>query len=245
MASKRRNMFYENKKQETTEIGAKRIAPPTYMGCFEDSSDRLLDGAREDSDALTPNSCIDFCYSRRFQLAGVEYGKECFCGDELKGKVRQKDTDCDKQCSGDPTRVCGGNWRLGVYNTGLRLGEGDVQRLIYVGCYVDNPDRILDGSKVVSDLLTPVSCVTFCYRREFTFAGMEYRNECYCGDVMKYSNRTENEQCDMECAGDPTRNCGGPWLLSVYNTGFKHYNMTEKDISTNVINTRRRRYREK
>ncbi|VDI62746.1 Hypothetical predicted protein, partial [Mytilus galloprovincialis] len=50
---------------------------------------------------------------------------QCFCGDDPyqygPGDVSDYylgDYDCDKQCCGDSEQICGGRWRLSVYETG-------------------------------------------------------------------------------------------------------------------------------
>lgn len=47
----------------------------TYQGCYPDSvSDRVLSGASyRDSTGMTEESCITYCASAGFTLAGVEY----------------------------------------------------------------------------------------------------------------------------------------------------------------------------
>ena len=42
---------------------------------------------------------------------------ECFCGNECPPASNMTNqNECDKSCSGNPDQMCGGNWRLDVYN---------------------------------------------------------------------------------------------------------------------------------
>lgn len=34
---------------------------------------------------MTRGSCVQMCQEKGFALAGMEYGKECYCGDEFGG----------------------------------------------------------------------------------------------------------------------------------------------------------------
>ena len=54
-----------------------------------------------------------------FKFAGLQYGKQCFCGDSF-GKYKSKpDADCEQQtCPGDSNQYCGGLLRNAVYGTG-------------------------------------------------------------------------------------------------------------------------------
>ena len=56
------------------------------------------------------------------------YRFECFCGNERPHHTSSADEgDCRETCSGDSSQICGGNWRLSVYETGI---EGDIPKII-------------------------------------------------------------------------------------------------------------------
>lgn len=54
--------------------------------------------------------------------------------------------------------------------------------------------------------------------------GLEYGQECFCGNVLagsdgsSESREAEEEECDMKCAGDGRSKCGSGDRLSVYKT---------------------------
>lgn len=73
---------------------------------FRDSTeDRVLDGrpAQEiPADYMTVEKCIDGCKAAGFPSAGLEFGKECYCGDVAfpPGEYENLE-DCNMPCLGD------------------------------------------------------------------------------------------------------------------------------------------------
>ena len=93
-----------------------RSAPATisgwiYSGCFKETTFkgvRALEGASYFSDTLTVERCAAFCTSRNFPVFGVEYGRECFCGTELRVEsLPAPETDCNFSCPGKSSDSCG------------------------------------------------------------------------------------------------------------------------------------------
>ncbi|KAF4612379.1 hypothetical protein D9613_004600 [Agrocybe pediades] len=97
----------------------------------------------------------------------------------------------------------------------------------FVGCYTDNvpSSRTLQEQHVVSSMMTPTLCTSFCANNFTTplgFAGVEYSSECFCDfNIQGTATKVNDTQCDFPCAGDSTLNaCGGASLISVWeNTG--------------------------
>lgn len=51
---------------------------------------------------MTPARCIADCQARGFPLAGLEYGRQCFCGHDRSGRSnRTEDFFCNQGCTGD------------------------------------------------------------------------------------------------------------------------------------------------
>ncbi|KAF2427828.1 WSC-domain-containing protein [Tothia fuscella] len=93
----------------------------------------------------------------------------------------------------------------------------------YIGCGVDDlqawGQRALVGGQKSINPLTVEKCVDACSTAGFTFAGMEYASECYCGKIL--DQRATPKQgilgnCNMKCVGDLTKNCGGAKAISLY-----------------------------
>ncbi|KAI0555183.1 hypothetical protein F4679DRAFT_155411 [Xylaria curta] len=106
----------------------------TYAGCWNESAGlpgttglRALDGPNEVLEGqMTVETCLTFCmggdtqqnHRAPYRLAGLEYARECWCGDVLNSlAVRLEDTACDLPCDGANTTACGGALKLSLYNT--------------------------------------------------------------------------------------------------------------------------------
>jgi len=93
-----------------------------YKGC---ALDNVIDGTRtfywqlEFPDILTPNMCLNQCAKFGYMAAGLEYGKECYCGDPANmaavGATFHPDSECDIPCAGNASSICGGENRLTTY----------------------------------------------------------------------------------------------------------------------------------
>ncbi|KAG8905538.1 hypothetical protein FRC00_013187, partial [Tulasnella sp. 408] len=71
---------------------------------------RVLQGASlVDSKGMTRAKCAEFCDSKGFKYAGVEWSQECYCGNQLVGAVDAPDSACHRACKGQPYENCGGD----------------------------------------------------------------------------------------------------------------------------------------
>ena len=88
-------------------------------GCYVDNEGgrRVLPHKAHYSPKNTIEICKKLCFEKGYQYAGVEYSKECFCGNDLPAKIAPKQSDCNMDCSGDKTQKCGGGNRLNVYQS--------------------------------------------------------------------------------------------------------------------------------
>ncbi|KAK8009205.1 WSC-domain-containing protein [Apiospora marii] len=92
------------------------------VGCYQDFHplDRTLkvDALRgPEHHAMTPELCIADCKARGFPLAGLEYGRQCFCGHDRSGvSNKTEDFFCNQGCTGNAQQFCGGNWNLVIYS---------------------------------------------------------------------------------------------------------------------------------
>lgn len=72
-------------------------------------------------DNMTIKSCLERCWE--YDWAGVEYGRECWCGDKLnlEGETNATpgknvtDSECSFLCPGDDMVYCGAASRLSLY----------------------------------------------------------------------------------------------------------------------------------
>ncbi|KIK65233.1 hypothetical protein GYMLUDRAFT_39597 [Collybiopsis luxurians FD-317 M1] len=210
--------------------------PWHYVGCYVDNAHgRVFEFGPEDGN--NPNNtvevCINECASQNFTVAGMEFSSQCFCGDRLvNGAVTTTDATCSMGCAGNATEACGGPNLLSVYSTLTNvtaLPVPTVQKTnltgnwTYAGCYTDeavNGVRTLPWQLILTLNNSAETCTSQCSAFGYTAAGMEFGDECYCGDV---SDITTNQatlapetDCNILCSGAPTELCGGPLRLTMY-----------------------------
>ena len=86
----------------------------TYQGCYLDGTSRVLNGYVTAGAGTTQEACVATCKSKGYKVAGVEYGKECWCGSTIP-PTRTAEGECDMKCAGDSTELCGAGMRLNVW----------------------------------------------------------------------------------------------------------------------------------
>lgn len=87
----------------------------TAQGCKVDDEDRVLAGASYTSDTfMTVDLCAGLCTG--YSHFGLEYSTQCYCGNTLAFNNATSSANCNYTCSGDPTRLCGGNFFLDTYS---------------------------------------------------------------------------------------------------------------------------------
>ncbi|KAF8421833.1 WSC domain-containing protein [Tirmania nivea] len=225
------------------------VANFTYQGCYsEATSGRALSQKYISSVNVDVQFCADYC--KAYTYFGVEYGRECYCGDTLAATSTKKpDTDCDMFCAADEFAYCGGAGRLGLYQQGANStvltttasdpvvasttgtavtsittttaappnGPTSTANYTYIACWSDNDlgNRTLQGKTVQDQGDSPDFCHTFC--AGFAYFGLEYGNECWCGNVVRdVSEQRPETECNMPCAGDGAKLCGAGFRLNLY-----------------------------
>ncbi|XP_054266022.1 uncharacterized protein LOC128988606 isoform X1 [Macrosteles quadrilineatus] len=101
-----------------------------YLGCFNDINNQIFGHSHKYTfdKTNTPRRCMNFCLQLGFRYSGVEYGKECFCGNEKPNtNLAVNQEDCSKPCSGDAVESCGADWRLAVYATNTTVTVDPIQ----------------------------------------------------------------------------------------------------------------------
>jgi hypothetical protein len=95
----------------------------SYYNCVsEPSSGRLFSSIIENNGtAMTIEKCLTDCYM--YTYAGVEYGRECWCGNTLNlvgdtGAVpgaNVSDSQCSFTCPGNSSEFCGAGGTMSLY----------------------------------------------------------------------------------------------------------------------------------
>jgi len=213
-------------------------------GCIQEVAGRALTGARLDDPNLTPAVCANFCASRGFKFAGVEWYTECYCGDSL---VNGASTDlvsgqCNRACGGDATQTCGGANAIQLYyNPNVVAASpspspsvapspsasvappaptapASINGLANKGCIQEVSGRALTGDSLANDNMTLQVCGDYCTGKGFSMFGVEYGRECYCGNSFSNGGSADliSGQCNMPCAGNSAQLCGGPNAINLY-----------------------------
>lgn len=97
----------------------------------------------------------------------------------------------------------------------------------YRGCWNDYLyDRTLIAKRTKGDI-TPQKCAEIC--KGYHFFGLEYSNECYCGNLLSPStSRAPENACSTVCMGNFKAICGGPNRLSLYEA--ENWNHAQRQV---------------
>lgn len=87
----------------------------------------------------------------------------------------------------------------------------------YLGCYVDalTPRTLPFGAPAINSGMTVEGCEQECAAASYTFAGVEYGNECWCGNTMPPTSAPSTD-CNMACKGNSAEVCGAGARFNVY-----------------------------
>ncbi|TCD64794.1 hypothetical protein EIP91_003605 [Steccherinum ochraceum] len=211
-------------------------SPWKYAACYVDNAHgRIFQTELPDNQNVTVESCIASCAAQNNTLIGLEFSVQCFCGNTLvNGATLGAEADCNMGCGGNATEACGGPNRLSVYsaqpnatvpslpvpipkNTSLPSGWN------YAGCIQEGEGgaRVF-SHEIINEANTTVdACLSRCQLYGFPAAGLEFGNQCFCGDFADVTATSqgpapEDTDCSVPCSGDLIHLCGGPDRLSYY-----------------------------
>ncbi|KAF7355773.1 hypothetical protein MSAN_01495300 [Mycena sanguinolenta] len=192
----------------------------SFQGCYTDTSaSRTLSEASTASANMTVESCIAFCSDGGFSLAGVEFGSQCFCDYVMQSTgVLTSSANCNDACGGNSTEMCGAGNLIDIYWNGTPppTTPQQVGPWSYAGCFPDSVSaRQLPNQQIIPGGVTVESCTSACQAGGFVFAGLEFGQECWCGNSLSASSVLRTS-CATACVTNTTEFCGGPSLLTVY-----------------------------
>jgi hypothetical protein len=104
--------------------------PPnwSYAGCYTDNLNPRSLGttgvlfAGIGAGAVTSTACVAYCAKNGFNIAGTEFGSQCFCDNALTNSQVAPASVCNMPCQGNSSEVCGGAGALSVFaTTGTKL----------------------------------------------------------------------------------------------------------------------------
>ncbi|KAG7291999.1 hypothetical protein NEMBOFW57_002029 [Staphylotrichum longicolle] len=112
----RLNLFADPTLGEAAGGNLASVGEFTYKSCWtDDTADRSLTALVFRTDDMSVEKCADLC--KDYSYFGLEYSRECFCGDELGGHAAPEE-DCSELCMGSDKQWCGGPVRLNIYAKG-------------------------------------------------------------------------------------------------------------------------------
>ncbi|CAG8976444.1 hypothetical protein HYALB_00008033 [Hymenoscyphus albidus] len=210
-----------------------------YDGCYtEGTTGRALTTMVFESGTNSVESCVNTCIAQGYTVAGMEYSSqwltvmslECFCDNVLyNGAAPTDDSKCQMSCSGNAAEKCGAPGALSLYHTGALKAyaaptaqkTGLPGSWVYQGCWSDNMDgRALLWQSILTTNNTATSCLNLCHDYGYMAAGLQYGDECMCGDHQKAIDAGSTQQpetdCQVPCSGDRTYYCGGGSRNSYY-----------------------------
>lgn len=92
----------------------------------------------------------------------------------------------------------------------------------YLGCYNDDKnDRALDDYSLERNRNMRVDkCINLCKRHmgenQVYYAGLQLGKSCYCGTTYDIHGKAAETECNRNCKGDNTEQCGGVEANAVY-----------------------------
>lgn len=204
----------------------------TYQGCWIDGRNgRILTHQVPDSATNSQTQCANTCAGLGYSISGTEYSQQCFCGNAIyNGGEKTLETDCGINCPGNPAQKCGGGDRMSIVSNGApeiyAAPAPQVRGLngswTYQGCVQDNVNdkRTFFWQLHFPGVMTPNMCLNKCRDFGYHAAGMEYGEECYCGDPANIAARgatfRPESECAIPCAGNSSAICGGLSRLTTY-----------------------------
>lgn len=190
------------------------------LGCYADSaSAHTLTSFSSTSNAQTVEMCKFTCSNYLFY--GLS-GNTCYCGNTISngGTLQPSAGSCNINCAGNTAQICGGSSSISLY--------GPSSTWNYAGCYGDaSSTRPLAAVWVNSAYsgMTVENCQSYCGANNYTFAGLEYGMECYCGNTISSSSPqlpAASCQTKMRCTGSAAESCGAGNMMDIY-TSKKNY----------------------
>lgn len=197
----------------STASGTVATSLPTgwnYTGCYTDQTNgRIMLYEQPDNQQMTVESCVQLCSGMGYSVAGMEYSYQCFCDNYLRNgaSLSAHDTDCAMSCSGNTNEICGGPNLVSVYSQGsIQIyqppkAQNKTGYWQYQGCLLDSSTgtRTLPYQLILSTNNTAVNCLNQCAAYGYMAGGMEYGQECYCGDQADVVAAGATLQPETDC----------------------------------------------
>lgn len=205
------------------------------IGCYSDSvKARTLTTQIALQGNVRVTDCTSACAAGGWPYAGLEYGDQCFCGASIQnGGAPVAASACNMACTADNTELCGGAQAINIYQSGPSVVTKPVVPAGWAAlpCFTDSVyNRVLSQSINLGTSNTVESCITACGNAGYGFAGVEYSDQCFCGNEVDNSPAPVDNSygsvpvgCDMGCTGSIGETCGGAQFINLYQSATDNW----------------------
>ncbi|CAG8475333.1 7727_t:CDS:2 [Scutellospora calospora] len=216
----------------------------------------------QDGNLMDPGLCIIHCADYFYNFAALTNSNTCRCGNKTGLDAYTKLTDstlinqnCNLTCVGNSSYICGGKNSFTVYNVLNSIPSYTVPNNMsinqkseiinnlskdsrYLGCFKESQycnQRVLNGTSRDLFNMTVSNCLGFCWNNGFAYAGLEIGSQCFCANNFDSISRLSIEDCSSSCVGNSSEICGGPLVLSIYNSSYYNANSNNTNLSIGGI----------
>ncbi|KAG0636289.1 hypothetical protein HOY80DRAFT_891585 [Tuber brumale] len=128
----------------------------SFTGCYTEATAGRALSVLTASDTMTVDTCLGICNA--YEYAGLEYGRECWCGNTLaSGAVPAPATECRMKCAGNALEYCGAGSRLSLYK---KKDLNSSSSLLVTGSTISTSGTASSGSGNDSATSTSASTTT-------------------------------------------------------------------------------------
>ncbi|KAE9978236.1 hypothetical protein EG328_001562 [Venturia inaequalis] len=138
----------------------------------------------------------------------MKYGIQCFCDNFIRneGALTKDNSECGMNCGGNFTQKCGAGNRLSVCsNTTLQIYQpptaqkaGLPGKWSYAGCMSDAAGFAIRTLQYKIKN-TAANCSSLCSQYRYNAAGMQFGQECWCGDMVNVAPNGGKLAAETEC----------------------------------------------
>ncbi|KAL6708576.1 hypothetical protein ACN47E_002557 [Coniothyrium glycines] len=103
---------------DTRSVDLTQLLRWEYLGCGSDAVAARALPFSTMSEQMTVETCVETCADKGYRYAGLEYARECFCGDVIEDRYKPKQGvfgSCSMECAGNAGQICGGPNAISLY----------------------------------------------------------------------------------------------------------------------------------
>lgn len=193
----------------------------TYIGCFGDSSTRVMTPISTASDwSMTVEKCASLASQSNFVYFALQFHYSCFGSNSPTYDTLGPAT-CNLACSGNIQQTCGGAYANSVYAITTATVVPTTppptrSPYKYVGCFGDANARVMTQIATQEDWgMTIENCASLASQLNYAYFALQFHYQCWGSNSTSY-NTLGPATCDLYCTGNAQQTCGGAYANSVY-----------------------------